>query len=191
VSARLEGTAERVRTAASAAIVLAGIAILVARPFVGGSASGRIGLFGAAYVALGLASLAVPVPAERHAERLEPAAALVIGLAAVAMAAAVAGTPVPSPWSPATLPLGVLAAVAEEALFRRAAYGRLVRFGAPAAVIVSATLFALVHLPAYGVTAFPVDLGAGLLLSWQRWVCGRWSVPAVTHVAANLVAAIR
>jgi hypothetical protein len=30
--------------------------------------------------------------------------------------------------------------------------------------------------------------GAGLLLSWQRFASGRWTVPAVTHAVANLLA---
>jgi hypothetical protein len=42
-------------------------------------------------------------------------------------------------------------------------------------------------VPIYGVTVFPVDLGAGLLLSWQRWACGSWTVPAATHATANVV----
>ena len=52
-------------------------------------------------------------------------------------------------------------------------------------------LFALVHLPAYGVVALPVDLGAGLLLSWQRWASGTWTVPAGTHAFANVLAVLR
>ena len=60
----------------------------------------------------------------------------------------------------------------------------LLRLGVPLAVAGSALLFALVHLPAYGVAAFPVDLGAGLLLSWQRWASGTWTVPAATHAVA-------
>jgi len=86
------------------------------------------------------------------------------------------------------LPLAILAAVAEEALFRRAAYGWLARSGALIAVVGSALLFAAIHLPLYGAVAFPVDLGAGLLLSWQRWASGTWTVPAATHAAANLLA---
>ena len=39
-----------------------------------------------------------------------------------------------------------------------------------------------------GVAAMPVDLGAALLLSWQRYASGRWTVPAVTHAVANLLA---
>jgi membrane protease YdiL (CAAX protease family) len=49
----------------------------------------------------------------------------------------------------------------------------------------------LIHVPAYGWPAFPVDLGAGLLFSWQRLSTGRWSVPAATHAAANLLAVMR
>jgi len=84
--------------------------------------------------------------------------------------------------------LAVVAAVAEEALFRRVLYDRLLRFGIVAAVGGTAVVFALVHLPAYGVAAMPVDLGAALLLSWQRYASGRWTVPAVTHAVANLLA---
>jgi membrane protease YdiL (CAAX protease family) len=84
--------------------------------------------------------------------------------------------------------VALLAAVAEEALFRRLLYDRLLRFGVVVAVIGSAVLFAVVHLPAYGLVAMPVDLGAALLLSWQRYASGRWTVPAVTHVVANLLA---
>jgi membrane protease YdiL (CAAX protease family) len=67
-------------------------------------------------------------------------------------------------------------------------YDRLLRFGAVVAVGGTAAVFALVHLPAYGVAAMPVDLGAALLLSWQRYASGRWTVPAVTHAVANLLA---
>jgi membrane protease YdiL (CAAX protease family) len=84
--------------------------------------------------------------------------------------------------------LAVLAGVAEEAMFRRLLYDRLLRLGAVAAVVGGALGFALVHLPAYGVAAMPVDLGAALLLSWQRYASGRWTVPAVTHAIANLLA---
>jgi membrane protease YdiL (CAAX protease family) len=172
------------------AVVLAGIAILVTRPFVVAGPASRTALFAVSYLAIGLAAVVVRVePASEP--RLAPAAVLAIGLAAVGVSAAAAGSPVPVPWGPTALPLSLLAAVAEEALFRRAAYGRLERFGAPVAVVASAVLFALVHLPAYGIAALPVDLGAGLLLSWQRWASGTWTVPAATHAAANIVAVLR
>jgi membrane protease YdiL (CAAX protease family) len=171
--------------------VVAAIAVLALRPFVGGSASGRTALFALCLVAIGLASLAVPVPADSTPAPLSAAVTLGVGLLALVLATLAAGPPVRAPWAAATLPLGLLAAVAEEALFRRATYGRLLRFGVPVALVGSAVLFALVHLPAHGTTAMPVDLGAGLLLSWQRWASGTWTVPAATHAAANLVAVIR
>jgi membrane protease YdiL (CAAX protease family) len=112
---------------------------------------------------------------------------LAVGLVAVVLAIVAGGRPVAAPYAAWALPLALLAAVAEEALFRRAAYGALQRRGAIVAVGATALAFALVHVPLYGVAAFPVDLGAGLLLSWQRWASGTWTVPAATHAVANLV----
>jgi hypothetical protein len=45
-------------------------------------------------------------------------------------------------------------------------------------------------VPLYGIAVLPVDLGAGLLLGWQRWATGTWTVPAVTHAAANVLATV-
>ena len=82
--------------------------------------------------------------------------------------------------------------MAEEALFRQALYRLLAaRGGALLAVTGAALVFGLVHLPFYGMAAFPVDLGAGLLFGWQRWSSGSWTVPAATHAAANLMVVIR
>jgi len=82
---------------------------------------------------------------------------------------------------------GVVAAVAEEVFFRRFLYGWLSRWGTSAAIVGSAVAFAVVHVPLYGAAALPVDLGAGLLLGWQRWATGGWTAPALTHVVANLL----
>jgi len=81
----------------------------------------------------------------------------------------------------------VVAAFAEEALFRRLLFGRLVRWGAATAIVGSAVAFAAVHLPAYGSLAFGVDLAAGLLFGWQRWVTRSWVAPGVTHAIANVL----
>jgi membrane protease YdiL (CAAX protease family) len=113
---------------------------------------------------------------------------LAIGVLAVVGAAVVGGPVAERRVGMAAVLLAVVAAVSEEALFRGVLYGRLERFGPMVAVVGSAVVFALVHLPGYGVAAMPVDLGAALLLSWQRYACGRWTVPAVTHVVANLLA---
>jgi membrane protease YdiL (CAAX protease family) len=182
------------------AALAAGLAFLLARPALG-TVAAAVPVLAAGYLAMAATALSVPAPAGEgaagravHAWRsgtppLGWAAPLGIGLAAVAAAGMVAG-PAPDPRvGAAAAGLGLLAAVAEEALFRRLLYLRLLaRYGTVVAVLGSAILFALVHLPAYGTAALPVDLGAGLLLSWQRFASGRWTVPAVTHAVANLLA---
>jgi membrane protease YdiL (CAAX protease family) len=182
------------------AAVVAGLAFLLARPALG-TLSAAVPLLAAGYLAMAataLAPLAPGVPAREavasrgHGGSAVPplgwAVPLGIGLVAVAAAGAVAGPAPPPRIAAGAAGLALLAAVAEEALFRRLLYARLARHGAVVAVLGSATLFALVHLPAYGTAALPVDLGAGLLLSWQRFASGRWTVPAVTHAVANLLA---
>jgi membrane protease YdiL (CAAX protease family) len=177
--------------AAAAAVVPAAVALLLARAALPGTPAARPWVLAAGYAAIAAAALVVPPPTTPAARRWTPRAALAVGVVAVAVVAVVTGPPPPVGRTSAALPLALLAAVAEEALFRRAAYDRLSRFGAPVAVAVTAAAFAVIHLPAYGVAAFPVDLGAGLLLSWQRWAGGTWTVPAVTHVVANLAAVLR
>ena len=176
-------------TWAATLIVVLGVALMVARPYAEAAAATRIALFAASYLTIGLASIAVSL--ERERPHLAPGLALLLGFGAVVVAANVAGSPVPLPWSAATLPLSLLAAVAEEALFRRLAYARLERFGAAVAIVGSAVLFGLVHVPAYGLTALPVDVGAGLLFGWQRWASGNWTVPAATHAVANALVVLR
>ena len=177
--------------------------LLLLRPALTGSARWSAPALAAVYVAiLGLSLGAMAVarietasePADPGAVRapsLAPLPVLVLGTAAVLVARLAAGT---APQLPAgTLALGftTLAAVAEEALFRGALYGRLERLGAAPAIAGSAVAFALIHIPGYGLPALPVDLGAGLLFGWQRWASGRWTVPAATHAAANLLAVMR
>jgi membrane protease YdiL (CAAX protease family) len=192
VSVPLDAVSERVRAReawAATIVIVVGTAVLVLRPFVAAPSGARVSLFAVSYLTIGLASIAVPV--ERDRARLAPGFVLLMGFAAVALSASVAGTPVPLPWSAAALPLSLLAAVAEEALFRRLAFARLERFGAVVAVAGSALLFGLVHVPAYGLAALPVDVGAGLLFGWQRWASGRWTVPAATHAFANALVVLR
>ncbi len=170
---------------ATAGLVTAGAALLLMRLWL--PALGTTGrLVGLALILLAVLVGSLLVPATPDRARLSPAVVLAVGLAAVTFALGTGGRPVAAPYAAWALPLALLAAVAEEALFRRAAYGALQRHGAIVAVGVTALAFALVHVPLYGVAAFPVDLGAGLLLSWQRWASGTWTVPATTHAAANL-----
>ena len=180
---------EALETWAATLVVVLGVAVLVARPFAQAATGTRTALFAASYLTIGLASIAVPL--ERERPHLAPGLPLLWGLGGVVVATNVSGSPVPLPWSTAALPLSLLAAVAEEALFRRLAYARLERFGAAAAIVGSAVLFGLVHLPAYGLSALPVDVGAGLLFGWQRWASGTWTVPAATHAFANALVVLR
>jgi membrane protease YdiL (CAAX protease family) len=178
------------RSVAACAVVavVAACAFLSSRPWFASGSNGAL-LLAFGYVLVLSAATLAPVPPAIDAPA-GPTASLAVcgtGVAAVLAAQALVGPAVRWPmtaWAPA---FNVVAAVAEEALFRRLAFGWLERHGRVVAVAVTAFAFAIVHVPVYGPAVFPVDLGAGLLLSWQRASTGRWSVPAATHVAANLL----
>jgi membrane protease YdiL (CAAX protease family) len=180
-------TADRSRARAAGVAALAGTGALLFRgSLLALPASPRTVLVGAVTVAVTVVSVAAPV--RRGTRRASPTAILAVGLGAVLLAAAVAGPVVPAPLGAWALPLAVLAGVAEEAVFRRAMFAWLEPRGPLVAIGSTAVAFALLHLPLYGPAAMPVDLGAGLLLSWQRWASGTWTVPAATHAAANVLA---
>jgi membrane protease YdiL (CAAX protease family) len=166
-------------------VVVGGLVFLVGRPVVGGLPAAVPLLAGGYLVLLGGA---VAVRARVGDPPLGMGVPLALGVGAVVLAGMVAGPVADRRVGAEAAGLALLAAVAEEALFRRVLYDRLLGFGVVVAVAGSAVVFALVHLPAYGLAAMPVDLGAALLLSWQRYASGRWTVPAVTHAVANLLA---
>jgi membrane protease YdiL (CAAX protease family) len=170
-------------------VVAGGLLFLLARPALGASPA-AVPVLGAGYLVLLILALAVRANSGDPQNRapLGWRLPLLLGLVGVAGASVVGGPVADRRVGAVAAGLALVAAVAEEALFRRVLYDRLLRFGVVAAVIGSAGVFALVHLPAYGVAAMPVDLGAALLLSWQRYASGRWTVPAVTHAVANLLA---
>jgi membrane protease YdiL (CAAX protease family) len=165
------------------------VALLLARALVPGATARPAALLTLLYAAVLLGSIAVPLARPVRRARVWPAT--IVGAAAVAASVLVAGPPAPLRLVALALPMNAFAAVSEEALFRRLLYGRLERFGAPAAIGVTAVAFAAIHLPLYGVVALPLDLGAGLLFSWQRFASGSWAAPAATHVAANVLASLR
>jgi membrane protease YdiL (CAAX protease family) len=166
-------------------VVAFGVVFLLARPWFGGWPEAVV-LVGVGYLALLVLALSVPI--RRTDAPLGWGVPLGLGVLGVVGASVVAGPVGDRRVGVVAGGLAVLAAAAEEGLFRRVLYDRLLRFGVVVALIGSAGVFAVVHLPAYGVAAMPVDLGAALLLSWQRYASGRWTVPAVTHVVANLLA---
>ena len=112
---------------------------------------------------------------------------LAVGVAAFALGRALGGGHAPHGPVAELLLLNSLAAVAEEAFFRRLVYGILAPASPVIAVAGSALLFAVVHVTVYGLWVLPLDLAAGLVLSWQRWAANSWQVPAVTHLLANLL----
>jgi membrane protease YdiL (CAAX protease family) len=179
----------------AAGIGVAGIGVPGAR--VAGAGAGGAGTRGARGAGTRGAGARGPA-ATRPAAPLGAWITLGAGLAVVLAVAVLGGPAPPLPAGAAALALSVLAAVGEEALFRGVLYGWIERLASnlpgvvPAALAIagSAAVFAAVHLPSYGPAAFPVDLGAGLLLGWQRWASGSWTVPAATHAAANLLAVI-
>ena len=190
MSARVQAPAARGRELArTSVLVAAGSLLIVLRiGLLALSPEARGLAYGALFAGLLAACLLVPVtPGRRH---LPAALVIAVGAGAIVAALLAAGHEVPAPYGPWTLPLAVLAAVAEEALFRRVAYAALEPYGPGLAIAVTAALFALIHVPLYGVAVLPVDLGAGLLFGWQRWASGSWGAPAATHALANVLAVL-
>jgi membrane protease YdiL (CAAX protease family) len=173
----------------AAAILLAGIMLLLLRPLALGRPD-AVFVLGATYVLVGGLSLATPVPRPEPA-LLHPLLVLAVGVGAFVLSGSVAGPRIPLPLAPHMLVLNTVAAVSEEAFFHRFLFGRLARYGPATAILVTALLFAAIHVPIYGMPVLWVDLGAGLVLSWQRWASGRWTTPAATHVLANFLAVMR
>ncbi|MBA3654446.1 MAG: CPBP family intramembrane metalloprotease [Actinobacteria bacterium] len=174
-----------------AAIILTGCALLVARP-----ALLQLGppllMITALFAALLVASLELrPRMARAKLRRTTGLRVVVlvtlVGVAVFGFGRAIGGGAAPVTVSARLLALNSLAAVAEEAFFRRLVYAALVPAGAAAAIGGTAVLFALVHLTTYGAWVLPIDLTAGLVFGWQRWSTNSWSVPAITHVAANVL----
>jgi membrane protease YdiL (CAAX protease family) len=176
-----------------AAIALcAGGILLLARAQVLSLGTARSAALLVIYSALAVLSLRSPAPRARrgHAPAFGVAGAGIAALVAVSFAPWQTG--VTFAYGASAAAMGLVAAVAEEAFFRRFMYAWVERWwGSATSVVVTALVFALVHVPLYGVAVLWLDLGAGLLLSWQRWTTGSWAAPAATHATANLLVVIR
>jgi membrane protease YdiL (CAAX protease family) len=166
--------------------IICGIGALAARP------AASLGALGVT-LAVGLSGALVVVPSEKRSDRGSLGRFLAIvtmGCATFALARWLQPG-VPLPFTPLALTATVAAAVAEELFFRNLVYAWLARWGTAIAIGGAALLFALVHVPAYGITALPLDLAAGALLGWQRWASGGWGAPAMTHAVANIIQFLR
>ncbi len=167
-------------------LAAAGLAALWARPWLVtiGPPAFVLALVFAALLGIGLA---VPVEPHPIAGRRSSIAIAVLGCVVVVVAHSLVVGRAPVPLATRFVVLDIVAAVAEEAFFRRFLYGWLRPHGAMVAMITTTVLFAVVHVSTYGAWVVPLDLAAGLLFAWQREASGRWSVPLVTHVVANLL----
>ena len=163
--------------------VVAGLlGVFVARPFV-------VGLWPiiALFTVLLVIGVAWPVEPERTGRVL---VCLLVGVGAFALGRLIGGGHAPAPPTARVIAASSLAAVAEEAFFRRLLWSVLRPGGVVLAGLGSAGLFAIAHVTVYGWWVLPLDLAAGLVLAWQRCASGSWAVPAVTHVVANLLVVI-
>ena len=168
-------------------VAVAGAGVLLVRPWLW-ALGPPAWVVAALFVALGLVGTAWPVGRAGTAGRGLVAATTAAGVGALLAARLLGAGQRALPHSAVAVGLTVLAAVAEEAFFRRFLYGFLLRGGPGLAVAGSAISFALVHIGIYGAGVLPLDLAAGLLFSAQRRASGTWLSPAATHVVANLLA---
>jgi membrane protease YdiL (CAAX protease family) len=82
--------------------------------------------------------------------------------------------------------LAALIATLEEIAIRGALYRRWSDEAGPvAAIVVGAAVFALIHLPRYGLGAMPLDAAVGLALGGLRALTGRVAPCAVAHTIAD------
>jgi membrane protease YdiL (CAAX protease family) len=170
------------------AVVVGGCALLLARPALFGLGPPAL-VVAVLFTGLLLLALAAPVPRAVGSGSSRVMLVLGAGVAAFAIGRVIAGGHAPAfTWG--FVALNTLAAIAEEALFRRVLYAALVPVGAVFAIVGGAVLFALVHITIYGMWVLPLDIAAGVLFGWQRWATDRWSVPAATHAAANVFVVI-
>ncbi len=166
------------------------LAVFVARPLIPGGISGLMALFTALLVlgaAWPMTADARPAGAPARPTLQGAGAALAAGLVAFGLGRLLGSGHPPAPATAGYIAAVTVAAVAEEVFFRRFVYAVLRPGGAALAIGGSAVLFAIAHVTVYGWWVLPLDLAAGLVLGWQRWVSGTWAVPAVTHVFANLI----
>jgi membrane protease YdiL (CAAX protease family) len=82
--------------------------------------------------------------------------------------------------------IAALIATLEETSIRGVLYRRWEgEAGTVAAIVVGAAVFALIHLPRYGLAAMPLDAAVGLALGGLRALTGRVWPCAVAHTVAD------
>jgi hypothetical protein len=156
------GAASERGAALFAVLLVGGVAAAGWRP-------GRLRLSGVAWGVLGAAGLVAGPVVLHFAAPLRPS-----------LHVAAAGFPL---WG--VVVTGV--ALSEELLLRGALFAAIDEaVGVKSALVVTTIVFALVHVPLYGVGAMPLDLAVGLWLGGLRVVSGGVAAPATAHVVADL-----
>jgi len=183
------GTSDALR----ALLLTAGIGAAVALRVVLGGSEGASSMPAGLVFALVLLALAAGA-GWRHGRPSFRAAALGGGGGAVLVAAWLTAHPgtavVLAPLNAAIAlwtPIVAIIAVAEEVALRGVLFDAVRgRGGDGWALLATSAVFALMHLPLYGIGALPLDLSVGLLLGGLRIVSGSVLAPAVAHVIADL-----
>lgn len=180
------------RAARGPVVVAAVLVASVLRTLAGGRAAAASAPAAVLFAAV---LAAVAVAAGVRTGRVRPAA-VAIGAAGGATLVAVsliglpavrfgprAGTEVLVWW----VPLVTVVAATEEVVLRGVLHDALrPRGGTVIAIAAGAAIFALIHLPLYGMTALPVDACVGVFLGCLR-VLGRGvTAPLVAHVVADV-----
>jgi membrane protease YdiL (CAAX protease family) len=191
--AREQSVVARRRTNAVELLVVIGAA-LVLRLLVAGAAGAASELGAALFAVLlvGAAAAAGWRPDRLRASGLAWGVLGAVALVAGPVVLRFAGPPHPSlHMAAASFPLWAVVvtgvALGEELLVRGALFAAVDEaFGVKTALVVTTVVFALVHVPLYGVSALPLDLAVGLWLGGLRVATGGVTAPATAHVVADL-----
>jgi membrane protease YdiL (CAAX protease family) len=148
-------------------------------------------VFAVCLLAISLAEgMAPSLPSSAVGERLRVVpgifAGVVVGLILLApvVTGGISARPLADFWSWAAI--AAVIATLEEIAIRGALYQRWFEEAGPvAAIVAGAVVFALIHLPRYGLGAMPLDAAVGLALGGLRVVTGRVMPCAIAHTIAD------
>ena len=181
-SASADAAAKWVARITAPAIVVVGCGALASRSSLAAATSRPTAVLVLLFCGLLGAGAWLPVPrgtwssSMRVDARVHATVAL-LGIVAFAAGRVLVGGRAPVALSTYAVVTSSLAAIAEEAFFRRLCFGLLRPAGPTFAIVGSSALFAIVHVATYGWWVLPLDMAAGLLLGWQRAATGLYGPP--------------
>jgi membrane protease YdiL (CAAX protease family) len=186
--------AARPARAGTAGLLVAGVAAATVLRVASGGADPAASPGAAVLLTGALAALAVASGGAWPGLRLRDlamgvaAGGALVGISLVGLPTVLLGARAPATTLLWWIPLVSAVAATEELVLRGVLYDALdERGGASLAVAVTAALFALIHLPLYGMQALPLDLCVGVFLGCLRVVSGRVTAPLVAHVVADVL----